>query len=193
MIVATTHLDAASESYVAEIIDLIEAYGSVSVSGAFVLGSGLLGGFDPRTSDIDLVVVVARPLNAFEKAAIRQSVGELPVPARKLELVVYAAGAKPPAYELNFPDGDDESACWFVIDAAVGQEHAVPFSGMHWSDLFQPGTEEEVRQAVSASLAWAEQNEPDDPNTATNAARARRYLEDGIWISKAQARKEAGP
>jgi len=105
------------------------------------------------------------------------------VPDRKLELVVYTVGAKPPHYELNFPDGDGEAPHWFVIDAAVAQAHATPFAGAEWGDLIAPVPEDEVRAAIEQ-----EQNEPDDPK----AVRARRYLEEGIWISKAEARKEAG-
>jgi predicted nucleotidyltransferase len=189
VIVAETQLDAAAEAYVGEVVERIG--GVAEVRGAYVLGSGLLGGFDPATSDIDLVVVVARPLTSDEKEEISRLVAELPVPARKLELVVYAAGARPPDYELNFPDGDGESPHWFVVDAAVAQEHARPFAGAEWSDLIAPVPDEGVRGAVEAGLAWAEQNEPDDPNTRANAIRARRYLDDGIWISKAEARKEA--
>jgi len=181
VIVAATQLDAAAEAYVGEVVELI---GRVAeVRGAYVLGSGLLGGFDPATSDIDLVVVVARGLTQDEKAELAGLVSELPVPARKLELVVYTVGAKPPHYELNFPDGDGEAPHWFVIDAAVAQAHATPFAGAEWGDLIAPVPEDEVRAAIEQ-----EQNEPDDPN----AVRARRYLEEGIWISKAEARKEAG-
>ena len=109
-------------------MDVVEAFG-VPVLGAYVLGSALLGGFDPRTSDLDLVVVVARRLDSFERAAVVRALDELTVPARKLELVVYAVGAKPPAYELNYPDGEGEPRHWFVIDAAIAQERAEPFSG----------------------------------------------------------------
>ncbi len=190
MIVATTQLDAAAEAYVGEVVEQIGAV--AEVHGAYVLGSGLLGGFDPATSDIDLVVVVSRPLASGEKEELARLVAELPVPARKLELVVYAAGARPPDYELNFPDGAGESPHWFLIDAAVAQGHATPFAGAEWRDLFAPIPEDEVRCALEAGLAWAGQNELDDPNTAVNAARSRRYLEDGTWISKAEAREEAG-
>ena len=186
MIVAATQLDATAEAYVGEVVERIVRV--AEVRGAYVLGSGLLGGFDPARSDIDLVVVVDRPLGAGEKEEIARLVAELPVPARKLELVVYAAGARPPHYELNYPDGDGESLHWFLVDAAVAQVHATPFVGAEWRDLFAPLPDKEVRQAVEAGLRWAEKNDPDDPNTI----RARRYLEDGVWISKAEAREETG-
>jgi predicted nucleotidyltransferase len=182
VIAVATELDAAVEAYVGGVIERI---GEVAeVRGAYVLGSGLLGGFNPTTSDIDLVVVVARALDAREREEIARLVAELPVAARKLELVVYAAGARPPHYELNYPDGDGESPHWFLVDAAVAQDHATPFVGAEWRDLIAPVQEDEVRAAVETGL----QNEPDGPN----AIRARRYLEDGVWISKTQAQEEAG-
>ena len=178
-----TVVEAQHEAFVAEVVDVVAAFG-VPVLGAYVLGSALLGGFDPRTSDLDLVVVVARRLDSFERAAVVRALDELRVPARKLELVVYAEGAKPPAYELNYPDGDGESPHWFLVDAAIAQEHATPFAGAEWRDVIAPVSEDEVRAAVEMSL----RNEPDGPN----AIRARRYLEDGVWISKTQAQEEAG-
>src|SRR5207247_1498521 len=98
------------EAYEAEVVDAIDAV--IPVAGAYVLGSALLGGFDPATSDLDVVVVVERPLDGDERAAVWRALDELPPPVRKLELVVYAAGARPPAYDLNYPDGDGEPGFW---------------------------------------------------------------------------------
>ena len=39
----------------------------LTVLMAFAIGSALLGGFDPATSDLDLVVVVERPLEERER------------------------------------------------------------------------------------------------------------------------------
>lgn len=165
--------EAQLEPYVAEVVEAVSA--AAPVAGAFVLGSALLGGFDPATSDVDLVVVVEPPLDADRLLA---RLDELAKPFRKLELVVYARGAKPPAYELNYPDGPNEPDFWFVLDAAIAQEHA---DG--WLELVEPVSEEETRQAAEELLAWAEERgEP------VEAARARHYLEHGSWITKEEAR-----
>ncbi|HKP18698.1 MAG TPA: nucleotidyltransferase domain-containing protein, partial [Gaiellaceae bacterium] len=82
------------EAYVAEVVDAVDDV--AEVAGAYVLGSALLGGFDPERSDLDMVVVVERPLDADEREAVTEALDELPPPGRKLELVVYAAGARPP-------------------------------------------------------------------------------------------------
>jgi len=172
-----TVAEAQLETYVSEVVDAVESV--VPVSGAHVLGSALLGGFDPATSDLDVVVVVERPLDDGERAAIVAALDELPQPFRKLELVVYARGAKPPAYELNYPDGPGEPTFWFVLDAAIAQEYAGP----GWRKLLEPVTEAETRTAAQELLRWAEAHDE-----GVHAARARHYLEHGEWITKEEAR-----
>jgi len=164
--------EAQLETYVAEVVEAVAT--AAPVAGAFVLGSALLGGFDPAASDVDLVVVVEPPLDAELLVA---RLDELGTPFRKLELVVYARGAKPPAYELNYPDGPREPDFWFVLDAAIAQERA---DG--WLELLQPVSHEETRRAAEELLAWAEAR-----SEAVHAARARHYLEHGNWITKKEA------
>jgi predicted nucleotidyltransferase len=166
------------ETYVAEVVDAIA--GVAPVARAFVLGSALVGGFDPATSDLDVVVVVERTLEQEEREAVVAELDELPQPFLKLELVVYAAGAKPPAYELNYPDGPGEPEFWFVLDAALAQR----FAAREWRELLQPVSEIETRSAAEGLLRWAEAH--DEP---VHAARARRYLEHGEWITKEEARR----
>ncbi|MDX6507016.1 MAG: hypothetical protein QOG06_1660 [Gaiellaceae bacterium] len=181
-----TVAEAQLEAYVAEVVETIE--GVAPVVGAFIVGSALLGGFDPCTSDLDLVVVVARPLDSLERSAVSQALDELASPLRKLELVVYAAGAKPPDHELNYPDGEGEPPHWFVLDAAIAQERAQPFTGRPWGELLELVTDDEVRQAAQASLDWSLRQPADNEFARRNAVRTRHYLEHGEWITK----KEAG-
>jgi predicted nucleotidyltransferase len=171
-----TVAEAQLETYVAQVVDAIE--GIAPVAGAFVLGSALLGGFDPATSDLDVVVVVERPLEEGEREAVVAVLDELPQRFRKLELVVYTAGAKPPAYELNYPDGPGEQEFWFVLDAALAQR----FAAREWGELLQPVSEAETRRAAEELLRWAETRDEH-----VHAARARHYLEHGEWITKEEA------
>ena len=173
------------DAYVAEVVEAVDAV--APVAGAYVLGSTLLGGFDPARSDLDVVVVVERPLDADERAGVWRALDALPPPARKLELVVYAAGARPPAYELNYPDGDGEPAFWFVLDAAIAQDRSQPLRGRPWRELLEPVTEAETRRAAEEMLSWAE--ERDDELARPHAVRARHYLEHGEWMTKEEARR----
>jgi predicted nucleotidyltransferase len=179
-----TVADSQLETYVPEVAEAVDAV--VPVAAAYVLGSALLGGFDPRTSDVDMVVVVERPLAAAERTALAEALDELPSPFRKLELVIYAAGARPPAYELNYPDGDDEPAFWFVLDAAIAQERSQPLRGRPWRELLEPVTEAQTRAAAEELLRWAE--ERGDAHARPHAVRARHYLEHGEWITKKEAK-----
>ncbi len=179
-----TATDAQLEAYLAAVVGAVDAV--VPVAGAYVLGSALLGGFDPDRSDLDMVVVVERPPNASEAQKITSAVDEVPPPVRKLELVVYAAGAKPPAYALNYPDGAGEPPFWFVLDAAIAQEHSQPLRGRPWRELLEPVTEAETRSAAEDLLRWAD--ERDDELARPHALRARHYLEHAEWVTKEEVR-----
>jgi predicted nucleotidyltransferase len=184
-----THLDRRTEAFVAEVLAVIDSH--VPVLEAFVLGSGAIGGFDPRTSDVDLVVVVERPLGADRNAFVER-LAALARPVRDLELVVYVQGRRPPEFELNLNEGQerpDEEPFWFVIDAAVAEERAVPVWGRRpWSDFFAAIPPERIREAMEESLAWSLRRPANDEFARVNAARARHYLEHGEWMTKEEAR-----
>ena len=164
---------------------------AVELEAVYLVGSAARGAYEEGRSDVDVVAVTSRPLSKQEKRAVVERVEALECPARGLELVVYAKGARPPEFEINFNGGPrmerhvsfDPAAepwHWFVIDAAIAEEHAVPLVGPPWRELFEPVPSDRARAAVQAGLAWAEENEPDD----ANAARARHYLETGEWRTK---------
>jgi predicted nucleotidyltransferase len=182
-----TYLDRRTEAFVADVLAAIDAH--ASLLEAFVIGSGAAGGFEPGASDVDVVAVIDRPLR--DRAALVAEVAALQSPVRDLELVVYNRGSRPGDFELNLNHGEerpDEEAFWFVLDAALAQEHAVPVWGERsWSDFFEPVRPEKIREAAQASLDWASRQGPDDEFARQQAARARHYLEHGEWITKKEA------
>jgi predicted nucleotidyltransferase len=178
-----THLDAAAEAYRADVVAAIGEH--VDVLDSFVLGSGLVGGYRPGESDLDLVVVVDARLRGEARRRTIERIATLERPGRRLELVVYVRGQQPPDFELNLEVDDDgvreapdELDHWFVIDAGMAQER-IPA----WSEYFERVPEDRLREAVSASLAWSEAW-PDLEFARLNTARARHYLEHGEWLSK---------
>lgn len=187
--VAAPRLDETADAYRAQVLDAIGE--AVEVLDSFMLGSGLVGGYRPGKSDLDLVVVVTAALKGRARRRVIERIAELELPGRRLELVVYVRGRQPPDFELNLevdpvdareePDAPD---FWFLIDAAMAQER-IP----SWSDYFDPVPEARVREAVAESLAWSEER-PELEFARLNAIRARHYLERGEWITKAEARKE---
>ena len=189
MTVATSHhLDPRTEAFVAEVLAAIDAH--VPVLGAFLLGSAAVGGFEPRTSDVDLVAVIERAPG--DRAALVESLAAIKRPVRDLELVVYVEGSQPPEFELNMNGAEerpDEPRFWFVIDAALAEERAVPVWGERaWSDFFAPIPAERVREAMQESLEWSERQPAGDGFARVNAARARHYLDHGEWITKKEAK-----
>jgi predicted nucleotidyltransferase len=181
-------LDARSKAFVADVLRIIDS--SVPVLEAFLLGSGSVGAFDPSTSDIDLVVVIERALGP-QRASVVAQLAALETPVRDLELVVYVEGRQPPAFELNLNGGEErpnEKPFWFVLDAALGQEHAVPMWGRRqWSEFFAPISPERTREAMQESLEWAERQPPGNEFSRLQAARASHFLETGEWITKREA------
>ena len=184
--VAETYLDATAEGYRGDVVAAIAAH--VEVLASFVLGSGLVGGYRPGESDLDLVAVVDAPLRGEARRAAIEGIASLELPGRRLELVVYVHGHQPPDFDLNLEvDADgvreapDEADHWFVIDAGIAQER-IPA----WLDWFEPIPDERVREAVEQSLAWSAEW-PDLEFAKLNAARARHYLEHGEWLSKGDA------
>jgi predicted nucleotidyltransferase len=181
-------LDARSEAFVADVLRIIDS--SVPVLEAFLLGSGSVGAFDPSTSDIDLVVVIERALGS-QRATVVTQLAALETPVRDLELVVYVEGRQPPAVELNLNGGQErpnEEPFWFILDAALGQEHAVPMWGRRrWSEFFDPISPERTREAMQRSLEWAQRQASGNEFARLQAARASHYLATGQWITKKEA------
>jgi len=188
-VASSTHLDERTEAFVAEVLKAIGRH--VPVEEAFVVGSGATGGFDPATSDVDLVVVTEQP--PADRAALVADVAAIRSPVRDLELVLYVAGSQPPHYELNLNEGEErpsEESFWFVLDAALAQEQAVPLLfGRAWSEFFEPVAPEQVRGAMQASLDWTGRMKPDNQFAREQAVRARHYLQHGEWITKKEAQQ----
>jgi predicted nucleotidyltransferase len=187
---AIGHLDARTEAYVDEVLRAIETH--VPIVEAYLVGSGAAGGFDSQTSDVDLVIVITRELGD-DRGSLVDHLFEIECPVRDLQLVAYVDGAQPPDFELNVNQGEErrnEDAFCFVLDAAVAEERAVPLrNGLPWAQVFPPVSKERVREAARASLAWSARQSVEDEFVRLNATRARHYLADGEWISKAEARR----
>jgi hypothetical protein len=184
---AAAHIDSASDAYVADVLDALRAH--VRVLDSFVLGSGLVGGYRPGESDLDLVVVVDAALRGEARRAAIERIAALELPGRRLELVVYARGQQPPGFDLNLEvdaggarEAPDAPDFWFVIDAAIAQERIA-----RWSEYFDPIPEERVREALVQSIAWSQARPVEDEFARLNAIRSRHYLETGQWLSKREA------
>ena len=164
-----------------------------------------MGGFDPRTSDVDIAAVVRGPLGLKQKREIVRDLAHpaLPCPVRKLELVVYGAeavtGPSPSLlWELNLNTGpavevevsfdpSTEPGHWFVLDVAMARRHARPLLGPPADVVFGEIPKERVLRALLGSTRWHLRNDRTGVQTVLNACRAWRWAEDATWSPKPEA------
>lgn len=170
--------------------------------GAWLIGSGALGGAVAESSDLDLVAVCA---HAPSVDLIQQLVAELTEeamtwPVRGLEFVLYpraavASASRSPQFALNLnvgprmplhmsTDAAAEPAHWFVIDLAILREHGLALRGPPAHELVAPIPRRWLLDALGDGLAWHAANEPALHQSVLNAGRAWRFAAEGVWSSK---------
>jgi hypothetical protein len=175
------------------------------LAGAYLIGSGALGGVAPGQSDVDVVAVCGGgPPGEVERALVA-GLGELAMgwPLRGLEFVLYtrdavAVPAREPRFLLNLNvgprmayhlerDPTADPSHWFLLDLAILRDHGRPLAGPPPRELVGPVPRRWLLEAVRDSLAWHEAHEPDLPQAVLNAARGWRFTEEGVWCSKRDA------
>jgi len=185
----TTPIPSELAPYLDRLVDVLEA--QTPVDAVYLVGSAARGEYEHGHSDVDVVAVTARSLSIDERLALAEAVESIPVPARKLELVVYPRGSD--RWELNLNTGehvgldpDAEPSFWFVLDRAIAAEHASPLVGPPWGDLFAPEPPEAIEAALDQAAAFDGWDDPaGDAELA--AARTKAWRETGRWVSKREA------
>jgi hypothetical protein len=176
-----------------------------SLVAVTLIGSAGAGWFEPEVSDVDVAVVVGRPLGeaSARSLADRLSHSQLPCPARRLELVVYrrdllAEPAWPLPFELNFNTGEGmadhvgldpsaEAAHWFLLDLAIARERSTPLAGPPLHALLGDIPRPDVLDALRSALDWYAEEEPDAAASTLAACRAWQFAEEDEWGSKRDA------
>ncbi|HWN20959.1 MAG TPA: nucleotidyltransferase domain-containing protein [Gaiellaceae bacterium] len=170
---------------------------SAPIEAVYLIGSAASGAYEHGRSDVDVIAVTSRSLSHDERRTLAAAVEVLPVPARKLELVVYPRGSDSWEINLNTPDGDTaehlgldpdlEPSFWFVVDRAIAAQHALPLVGPEWEELFAPESHEAIQAALTEADAFDGWDDPRGRELA--AARSRAWRETGRWISKPEAQE----
>jgi aminoglycoside adenylyltransferase-like protein len=180
-----TALDAAHE--------LASALGG-TIEAAYAIGSAAMGGFEPGTSDLDVVVVLGGEPARAELSELAERACAVDVsPARGLELVAYAGGEvvlnvdTGPGMTEHVGYAGDDPDFWFVLDRAIAADHAVTLVGPPWATIFAPVARAQILAALKASLDWHAEEEPDSRNAVLNTVRTWHWLETGEWVSKPEA------
>jgi RimJ/RimL family protein N-acetyltransferase len=173
--------------------------------GAYLVGSGALGGVAPGQSDVDVVAVCATAPSRRPSTAMVAGLAELAMtwPLRGLELVLYpraavATPARRPRFALNLNVGPrmpyrvsfdpaDEPAHWFLLDLAILRDHGRTLTGPPPRDLVGPIPRSWLLEAVRDSLAWHDAHEGAPQQTVLNASRGWRFASEGVWSSKDDA------
>jgi predicted nucleotidyltransferase len=171
---------------------LVEVLGAQApIEAVYLVGSAALGAYEHGRSDVDVVAVTARSLALDERLALAEAVESVPVPARKLELVVYPRGSD--RWELNLNTGDHvgldpdaEPSFWFVLDRAIAEQHATALVGPPWGELFAPESAEAIEAALGEVAAFDRWDDP-AADAELAAARAQVWRETGRWVSKREA------
>ena len=179
--------------YLEQLVDTLRR--SAPIEAVYLLGSAAQGAYEHGRSDVDVVAVTSRSLSLDERRSLAAAVEELPVPARKLELVVYPRGSDRWELNLNTPmptlgasrprSRTLEPSFWFVLDRAIAAQHALALFGPEWAELFEPESPAAIEAALDEADAFDGWDDPRGRELA--AARSRAWRETGRWVSKPEA------
>jgi hypothetical protein len=166
-------INPSSRNYLDKLVSGLGSALGDSLQAVFITGSTAVGAHRPGTSDLDVRVAVDCPSREQLERVVRNcDHAVLPVPATKLELVVYEAGELaaphvPPRWSLNFDTGESthqvdwdpltQPSHWFVLDLAFAHLHAQPLTGS--AEIGAP-PREAVERAFDEMLDWFGANEP---------------------------------
>jgi len=176
--------------------------------GVAVTGSLALGGFLPRSSDIDLIAVSRNPLqhSALRDLPARIDDDVLPCPATGLDLLVFTseqvlAFPSPFTFELAITTGDrwglevvpraaDEE---MLLDVEICRQRGFSISGPPPAEMFAPVPAARLRSALLTALAWQKdhlfdtRHDPRGDEGVLAACRALHWLETDELVSKDEA------
>jgi hypothetical protein len=194
-------MDADSERYALDVAAAIAGLLGSQLTGVYLHGSAVLGGFDPRRSDIDILAVSDGPMTPAQQAAVAEALSEarLPCPAQGLEMSIvtlYAAQhptAAPP-FELHLTTaaadskivdghqhgGDPDLVLHFAVCRSAGR---LLGPGLDAGEVFAPVADELVLTQLADELRWGAANAPGE-YAVLNACRAWQFAADRVLVSK---------
>lgn len=193
--------DMAPERYALNVASATAAVAGLQLAGAYLHGSAVLGGFNARRSDVDVLAVCDGPMTAAQQSAVAEALSEqrLPCPGRGLELsiVTLQVARHPvaePAFELHLttaPEdtkvidghqrgGDPDLVLHFAVCRTAGR---LLGPGLPAAETFGPVPDELVTAQLAAELRWGAEHAPGE-YAVLNACRAWRFAADGALVSK---------
>jgi hypothetical protein len=201
-------LGADVDGYLRELVARARGVLGDDLRGVCLMGSAAVGAYRPGRSDLDVAIVLDRPVPVVRREAVVAAVEHeaLPCPARGLELVTYdrAGLARPdgPAYLINLNTGarmdrhvsfapDEDPRFWFVLDVAIGRALGRALLGPPPAELFPVLPDPLVRSAALDSLDWWWAHGGHRAAAVLAACIAWRWTAGGGWASKSAAARWA--
>lgn len=199
-----TSLDPDTRRYTEELVSRLRQTLGAKLVGVYLHGSAALGDFTLTRSDVDVIAVTSTELSDQERNRLGEelSPAALPCPATGLEFHVVAANTlahvtDAPPFEVHFAtesregterlvDGQGRTGDPdLVMHYAVLRTHGVTLSGPDVSRVFPNVPRDLLLRALREELRWA--SERGSPSyQLLNAARALRFLDEGLICSKSE-------
>ncbi|MFI0417983.1 aminoglycoside adenylyltransferase domain-containing protein [Spongiactinospora sp. 9N601] len=194
-------MDVMLERYAGQVASAMAAGLGGRLVGVYLHGSAVLGGFDARRSDVDILVVSEGSMTAAERSAAAEALRDerLPCPAHGLELsIVTLPVARNPtaclAFELHVTTAPDDSKVVdghghegdpdLVLGFAVCRQAGRLFGpGRPASEVFGPVADDLVLAQLAHELRWGTEHALGE-YAVLNACRAWRFTVDRVLVSK---------
>jgi predicted nucleotidyltransferase len=193
----------AQRAYLVSLADALKELLADQLVGVYVHGSIALGGFHPKTSDIDVLGICTQSLSSDAKALVASSLLGLAAPARGLEfsLLTGKAAQKPVRkvpFELHVAlepevhvvdgathEGDED----LVLAIEICRRAGIALYGPPPEETFAPIPEEWLLDMCDRELAWIQDHLSRTPaeSAVLQACRAWRYAEERVLSSKVES------
>jgi Domain of unknown function (DUF4111) len=189
------------DCYALKVASATAAASGSQLAGVYLHGSAVLGGFDARRSDVDILAVCDGPMTSAQQRAVADALSEqrLSCPGHGLEfsMVTLQVAQHPvaePAFELHLttaPEdtkvidghqcgGDPDLVLHFAVCRRAGR---LIGPGLPAAEVFGPVPGDLVVAQLAAELRWGAEHTPDE-YAVLNACRAWRFAVDGALVSK---------
>lgn len=191
----------AVEMYMSWLADELAAVFGPRLAGVYLHGSGAMGGWHPRLSDVDVLAVVADGASNDETQRVTEllhGAGHRP-PGVGVEFSLVSAAtfdtvSTAPAFEVHVTTGLDTKVVDgdghpgdpdLVLHYAVCRARGVAFAGPEPSLVLPAYPRRAILNGLSAELGWARDHAP-GRYAVLNACRAWAFAEEGILLSKVE-------
>ncbi len=167
-----------------------------SIAGAYLHGSGAMGGWQPGRSDVDMLFVVRAALTKSAIARLAAATNALVCPGAGVELSVVrgpvALPAGAPPFELHLTTGADAKVVPgaghggdpdLVMHFAVCRARGVALLGPAPTELLPQVPRDRMLAALLEELRWAAAEAPAH-YTVLNACRAAAFAQSNRMLSK---------